>query len=213
MTQSIAPNTEPEVTRFFFIRHGQTDHNVNKILQGHLNTELNAQGQEQAHKLGTALSAFPFDRIYSSDLKRCQDTASILASALSEPQSITFTSELRERNMGVIEGMHIDDAIAHGAKHGRHYREFGETTNQFGSRLSKFLEFLRRDTKGLQNVAVVTHGGTIRAILRSCGLNEGVVYNTSITIIDLKGDDWDVRVLGDTQHLGEQLQVADQRVR
>lgn len=213
MTQAITPNTDPSVTRFFFIRHGQTDHNVKKILQGHLNTDLNSEGHQQAVKLAAALRSFPFERIYSSDLKRCQDTANTLANGLDSPQKIIFTPELRERHMGVIQGMHIDDAIAHGEKHGKHYREFGETTDEFTNRLSAYIETLKQDTKGLKNVAVVSHGGTIRAVLKLCGKTEGVVYNTSVTVIDLKDDKWDIRVVSNTDHLGAQLHVTDQRVR
>lgn len=214
MTNAIIPNTDPEVTRFFFIRHGQTEHNVKKILQGHLNTSLNETGRDQASKMARALSGFPMDRVYSSDLTRCQDTATALASSLNIPESeIIFTEELRERHMGIIEGMHIEEAISHGQKHGKHYREFGETTQEFDTRLAKYLNQLKEETSGLANVAVVSHGGTIRSVTRVCGKTEGVVYNTSITIIDLKDGKWNVVVVGDTQHLGEQLRVTDQRVR
>lgn len=213
MTHTITPNTEPSVTRFFFIRHGQTEHNIKKILQGHLDTSLNDEGRSQALKLADAVKEIPFDKIYSSDLTRCRETLGAVLEAMETKPSVAYTEHLRERHMGIIEGMHIDDAIRHGEKHGKSYRDFGESVDVFTERIGKYLEQVGQETTGMKNVAVVSHGGTIRSVLRLCGRTEGVVYNTSITVIDVKDGEWVVRVVGDTKHLGEQLQVNDQRVR
>lgn len=219
MVQTIQPNVESGKTRFFFIRHGQTEHNIRKILQGHLDIPINDEGHSQASQLGSHIATLPLDRIYSSDLTRCRETlAHILEARGEDEKKVIFTSDLRERHMGEIQGMHIDDAIKHGEKHGKHYREFGETSDEFEARLQPFLKKMKNEVRENQckNVAVISHGGTIRAVLKTYGVPEaGIVFNTSVTVIDFdwETDSMDVKLMGDTEHLGKQMNVADQRVR
>lgn len=214
----IEPNTESNKTRFLFVRHGQTDHNINKIFQGHLDIALNKEGHNQAELFGKKFSKFPFDKIYSSDLTRCKETVGKLITAMDEEKEVTFTNELRERFMGDVQGMHIDDAIEYGKKHGKHYREFGEDSTVFAERLGKFIKKLEAESavEKYKNVGVVSHGGTIRAVLQLVGVADaGVVYNTSVTVLDyyFETDKWVVQFVGDTEHLGQQMNVQDQRVR
>ncbi len=69
---------------FFLIRHGETDWNMQGRWQGHTDIALNAIGQAQAQRLAERLrdEDVRFDTIYSSDLKRAWETASILGAAL-----------------------------------------------------------------------------------------------------------------------------------
>jgi probable phosphoglycerate mutase len=62
-------------TRVYIVRHGQTEENKQKIIQGHLDTILNYEGERQADLVATALKDIPFDVAYSSNLKRATDTA------------------------------------------------------------------------------------------------------------------------------------------
>jgi len=52
------------------VRHGETDENRQRIIQGHLNTVLNTVGLDQAQRVAGALQANPFDVAFSSDLNR-----------------------------------------------------------------------------------------------------------------------------------------------
>ena len=61
MTFEINENPDPEIIRVFIVRHGQTDHNVQKILQGHLDTDINETGKEQAEIVGKNLSKITID--------------------------------------------------------------------------------------------------------------------------------------------------------
>ncbi len=61
--------------KLYIVRHGETDHNINKIIQGHLNTPLNSNGIIQAQKIANRLKDINFDIIYSSDLSRAKTTA------------------------------------------------------------------------------------------------------------------------------------------
>ena len=68
-------------TRICFVRHGETDWNVEKRMQGHTDIPLNAHGVMQADRLAKALlkTRQHFDCIYSSDLERAFHTAKTIA--------------------------------------------------------------------------------------------------------------------------------------
>ncbi len=59
------------MTRFFLIRHGETEWNAQGRWQGQIDLPLNPRGREQADQIAQSLSATPIDVIYSSDLMRC----------------------------------------------------------------------------------------------------------------------------------------------
>jgi bisphosphoglycerate-dependent phosphoglycerate mutase len=56
--------------KIYFVRHGETDENRRGIIQGHLDTDLNAIGLEQSEVVAKELQSVPFDAGFSSDLKR-----------------------------------------------------------------------------------------------------------------------------------------------
>ena len=62
-------------TRVYIVRHGETEENTQKIIQGHLDTILNSEGERQADLVAKALKDIPFDVAYSSNLKRATETA------------------------------------------------------------------------------------------------------------------------------------------
>ncbi|KAM3163805.1 hypothetical protein ACU8KH_02279 [Lachancea thermotolerans] len=220
-------NEDPGVLRIFVIRHGQTAENSKKILQGHLDTDLNETGIEQAHKLGSYLAndkKIKFDKIYTSDLKRCQQTlAQILDSyPKQDTPEVVKDSGLRERSMGEIQGMHLDQAEEYAAKHGKgSFRDFGEKPDAFGKRLTTAVNNIVEDCRDLKNIAMVSHGGSIRQLLMWLDYQEHdirriVVFNTSVTVIDYVKDAkrYGVKKVGMTQHLGSgEFVVSDLRLR
>lgn len=230
MTRDIpyySTNEDKQILRIFVIRHGQTNENVKKILQGHKDTDLNEVGVEQATKLGQYLNQnreIRFDKVFSSDLKRCQQTLNEILKAFSESEKpeVSVDSGLRERCMGIIEGMYLKDAEEYALKHGKaSFREFGENAKDFEERLSsKILEIIDQSLS-LKNIALISHGGSIRQILKWLQYEENnvhkiIVYNTSVTIIDYIKDaeTLNVRRVGNTQHLGDgEFVVNDFRLR
>ena len=96
-------------TRFLIVRHGQTDHNAQGIIQGSSDvSRLTAKGREQAQLAGAALAAqldlISFDHVFVSTLSRAQETLDVLAPSLPPLPTATVLSELREIDLGSWEG-------------------------------------------------------------------------------------------------------------
>jgi broad specificity phosphatase PhoE len=93
---------------FLFLRHGQTDWNVEGRMQGHTDIPLNATGIEQAHAAAKLLPQGSFTRIITSPLVRARVTAEIIAEAHNLP--LELCDLLKERTFGSFEG-HIHEDI------------------------------------------------------------------------------------------------------
>jgi len=91
------------MTRFFVVRHGETEWNRERRIQGVSDIALNDTGRAQAAALGDILVGHNFDLIVSSPLSRADETARIIAQRLGMPAPITV-ADLIERNYGEAEG-------------------------------------------------------------------------------------------------------------
>ncbi|MBL4872086.1 MAG: histidine phosphatase family protein [Rhodobacteraceae bacterium] len=87
---------------FYYIRHGQTDWNVEGRYQGSKDIPLNETGVTQAHAAKSLMSGLPITHIYSSTLQRARVTADIVNEELNLP--LTGMDGLQECNFGVLEG-------------------------------------------------------------------------------------------------------------
>ncbi len=83
------------MANILLVRHGETDWNRAKRLQGHLDISLNQEGITQANRLGKSLANESIDIAYSSDLSRAFDTAQAILAQRSIPHFID--QSLRER--------------------------------------------------------------------------------------------------------------------
>lgn len=102
---------------FLFIRHGQTDWNVQKRKQGHTDIPLNATGIEQAQNATERLSFHRFDRIITSPLSRALNTATIINKSYNKPLNIEPL--LIERYFGELEGKTEQELIKKGINPGK----------------------------------------------------------------------------------------------
>ena len=84
----------------YLIRHGETDWNKEKKLQGITDIPLNAYGIELAEKTAEGLKDVPFDRIYTSPLIRAKKTAEIIRG--NRPIELEVREELKEISFGVL---------------------------------------------------------------------------------------------------------------
>ncbi|EGV66279.1 phosphatase, carbohydrate metabolism [Yamadazyma tenuis] len=226
MTVSIEPNTDDKVLRIFFIRHGQTDHNLKKILQGHVDVDINATGEDQADKVGQMLKIVKFDHFVSSDLIRCIKTTKEIIK-YQDLDDFRTTYNLREREMGKVQGMYIKDALA---QYGDGFRNMGETSEKLLERVNKEFDTILKEAiiRGNKNVGVCTHGGVLIQFFNHLYKDKHykmntkllpedlrVPFNTSVSVIDLDKATGEglIQAFGDTTHLGADLKVNNQLLR
>jgi broad specificity phosphatase PhoE len=95
---------------FYFLRHGQTDWNIDARFQGHTDMPLTAYGITQAHEAAERLADCGIDLIVASPLVRASKTAEIVAQRIAKP--LTFDDELKERHFGAFEGLVVNEVKA-----------------------------------------------------------------------------------------------------
>lgn len=157
--------------KVYLIRHGQTDWNKEKKIQGSVDIELNEDGRKQAHKMGKELMNrnLPIQALYCSKLKRAKETAKILGCYISkEPIEL---EDLEEMNLGTWEGKTWEQIkIEDTSNYERWYQNLrgertpeGESYEEVVTRANKVIENLVQ--KENKDFAVVTHGAVIMALL------------------------------------------------
>jgi len=199
-----------------FVRHGETNWNAERRMQGHIDIPLNTTGMGQAKRLANALThtKHSFDAIYSSDLERALHTANVVANALS--LAVQTTPQLRERNVGQLQGLLLSEAPvllpeiwqSHIARELDHDLGGGESIRAFHQRMQGVLELLLRQHRG-QSILAVSHGGSLDMIYRIVTQQAldaervAVVPNTSLNWITHDGSVWSIQRWADTSHLSE----------
>jgi alpha-ribazole phosphatase len=157
------------MSRVLFIRHAETE--MAGRFCGHSDPDLNAQGREQLGELARALSTETIGAIYSSDLRRAHRTAQAIASVRNVP--LTLSPALREIHFGEWEGLSWAEIEQMDCEYARRWIDgyphvtapAGESFRDFEARV---LEEVRRliDNDG-EAIAVVTHAGVLRVVLRN----------------------------------------------
>ena len=209
-------------TEFLIVRHGETPWNVERRIQGWRDIELNDLGRRQAQAVARHLAARHgegqerIDAIYSSDLKRAQQTATFLADELAMP--LNLTDGVRERNYGILEGIPFPEMQQHypevakvwASRHPDGVIPSGETLRQFHRRVTSAIEAIATNHRG-QRVVVVTHGGAMDILWRQASgadiqdPRKAVLLNASINRIALTAAesqfDWSLIEWGNVEHL------------
>jgi probable phosphoglycerate mutase len=147
------------------VRHGETDWNVERRLQGWTDIPLNATGIRQARAAALALAGRPIGAVISSDLSRARETAELIAAEAGV--AVVTDPALRERNYGVAEGQ-LNSALEVEFDGGLGERwadpdfsfEGGETRREVYLRLGTFLTELLASPPP-QETVLVSHGGAL----------------------------------------------------
>ena len=143
------------MTKLYLVRHGETEDNVNKIMQGQTQGRLTANGIVQAQEVRDKMASESFAAIIASDLKRSVDTAMIIA----EPHQMAVfqTPLLRERDWGGFTGRYIPDLK------NEVWPDDIETLENLLSRASEFIAYIKKTYQG-KKVLAVGHGIINKAI-------------------------------------------------
>ena len=156
------------MTLLTLVRHGQTDWNLARRIQGSSDIPLNLTGEAQALTAAGLLAAGSFDAIYSSPLIRAHRTAEIIAAelGLGEPEAVPG---VREREFGEGEGLLVGEYLERygnwqtpvpGAESLAEVRERAIAALEDIARAAR-----RRSAPIAESLLVVTHGGVIRSLL------------------------------------------------
>ena len=198
-------------TEIILIRHGETEWNSQQRMQGHSNSDLSSVGQAQIQALGQWMKFVPFDQIYSSDSLRAKQTAEAITQFSGHELKIDL--RLREKNLGVFEGLTSEEARERYPEVFRLFKtagskyviDEGESTQQLQDRALEIVEEIRIKHPE-ERVLMVTHGGFIRVVMKhSLGLSletptRFLIRNTGVFRL-VWDDKWNVSQMGGVSHL------------
>jgi uncharacterized phosphatase len=149
------------LTTFALVRHGQTDWNAQRRLQGATDIPLNDVGRGQARDAVANLSGHEWDAVVSSPLSRAAETASLIAAGLGLSVA-RHVPELTERSFGQAEGMQAGHELEALRIPGGF--QGAESEDEAAIRGLTALEALAEEFPG-QRVLVVAHGTLLRVTL------------------------------------------------
>ena len=162
----------------YIFRHGETDANIERRMQGWLDVPLNSNGVAQACALAKKLADVKFDHVYSSPLSRALDTARTVVG----DQHIVLNGDLREWNMGDFCGhiVRLTDSPADTPidmsgdiiyaplallSNDDYVPPNGESYNMFIVRVRDALLDIVKNSDG-KTIAIATHTGVVKNIIK-----------------------------------------------
>ncbi|MEO7122767.1 MAG: histidine phosphatase family protein [Lacisediminihabitans sp.] len=151
------------MTLLYLVRHGETDWNRQRRIQGSTDIPLNDTGRAQAMRAGNLLARRRWDGILSSPLSRAYETARIIARevGLNEPHRL---DDMAERQYGDAEGL-TDRQLSRRFPQGSSVPG-RETREAVAARVLPALVRLAESNPG-KSFIVTTHGGVIRTVLNT----------------------------------------------
>ena len=207
--------------RWFLVRHGETEWNRVGRAQGQADPPLNQAGQAQVEAVAVRLAPVAFEAAYSSDQRRAADTALPVMRGRDTP--IVHRRDLREKSFGEWEGMTYEELqLRYPAMLAELFDERpafappgGESDLELFARAAGAAARIAGRHAGTDgNILVVSHGGTLRAMMVSMlGLPVESMWRirlsnaglSVVTVFDEVGATIDL--LNDTSHLGPGFDV------
>lgn len=156
------------MTHLLLVRHAETD--MAGRFCGHSDPELNDRGRQQLAGLVNRLSEHAISRVFTSDLRRAQQTAQAIATHFGV--DVDLRPGLREINFGQWEGLSWSEIEARDSAPAKNWADDypkttapgGESFQQFQSRVSREMDFLLMEATR-SSIVAVTHAGVIRLVL------------------------------------------------
>lgn len=185
-----------------FVRHGETDWNVQGKVQGRTDIPLNEAGVQQAKLAAGHLKDGAWDVVVSSPLKRAKRTAEIIGEAI-DAHGIAEMNEFVERDNGETAGMKIAEVQT--LFPDRNIIPGRESDKDLQERGLKGLQLLLQQYPG-KRVLVVAHGGIINAILAAVskgeiGTGKTRLDNTGLSRLAYQGNEWIIQEVNVIDHL------------
>ena len=199
----------------FFIRHGLTDWNALRRFQGTCDIPLNDTGRAQAQAAASRCAGLHIERIYHSTLLRAVQTAQAVASAAGAP--LCPAPGFNEVCMGVFQGLTREQACrrfpeassAYFADQAHVAPPGGESLLALQARALAALDAAERDSRGLDRIAVVSHGALLKTLF--CAVTDTPlssfsrfdVSNGSLSVLECRQGRRTLITLNDLSHFSD----------
>ncbi len=218
ISEAASPGSNAAPTRLVLVRHGETDWNRERRIQGQTDTPLSALGRLQAQAIGRRLERDRFDAIYASDLARAWNTAQAIAEAArrlrSDAPATVAERRLREMDFGEWEGRtSAEIAASHPEQHAfsrQRDPDFripgGESFRDLYERAVGCVTELARAHPG-QSICIVAHGGILDMLYRHThGIDLRTprvfsLYNAAYNCVEYGDGRFRLEVWGEIAHL------------
>lgn len=180
-------------TTIYLTRHGQTEWNIEKRLQGRGNSPLTQEGIKKAEELRERLESVDIDVIYTSPIERALHTAQILKG--NKDIEVISCEGLMEMSFGTYEGRRTEEISRENPEWNINLIMEGNTTMaapegenlaQVRQRVKEAMDDLLQANKG-KNLLVVAHGITLKALMyyfKDNEVNQEVMGQTTLTKIE-----------------------------
>lgn len=202
------------MTKFIITRHGQTEWNVEKRMQGQSNSPLTPLGRKQAEALGIRLRGIDIDAVYCSSLQRAIDSTNLICKGRNLP--VTTTDDLMEIGLGSWSGKLLADVEKEYPEQAdnfwRHPEAYvpmpgGETYQQLKDRASRVLKQMAKAHPN-QTILVVAHGIVLKTLynyfrnqpLSDIGNNNPHPHSCCYCEVEFKEAAWYINQWNDTSH-------------
>ncbi|OGR88996.1 MAG: 2,3-bisphosphoglycerate-dependent phosphoglycerate mutase [Elusimicrobia bacterium RIFCSPLOWO2_01_FULL_59_12] len=163
------------MAKLVLIRHGQSQWNLENRFTGWMDVPLSKKGEEEARRAGQALKGIPFQRAFTSKLKRAQETLRIILEEIGQTGiPIVDDQALNERHYGDLQGLNkAETAEKFGAEQVHIWRRSydvappnGESLKDTAARtLPYFQSQILPLVKAGHNVLIAAHGNSLRSIV------------------------------------------------
>lgn len=200
--------------KLYLVRHGESEWNKFKKIQGQKDVRLTDKGRKQADKIANRLLHEDIDLIYSSDLSRAYETATIIGNKLNK--DVFSLKDFREIKFGPWEGINIDEIDKNSKEEHliwlkephKFKMEGAETLIELQNRAMRSINDILKSNPG-KNILIVSHSATLKTIILSL-LDMDIKYyskmslsNVSLSIVEFRDYNNVLRLLNDTCHLRE----------
>lgn len=164
--------------KFYLLRHGQTDWNVEGKLQGHQNIPMNSNGVRQITEIAERLQEMNFqvDCIISSPLDRAKESARIVAEKIGFEGNIIYDEDFLERSFGLAEGLVYNRAInLDDEKY--HAESVEDVCKRAKTAIDKYMSYNDK------SILIVAHGAILAAVKQALSQGRLGYYDSSVPII------------------------------
>lgn len=188
------------MTTICLVRHGETDWNAAKRIQGRTDIPLNDTGKWQAEQTGLYLKDVHWDLVISSPLIRAKETAHLILNHVHAP--LVIMDDFIERDYGDAEGMSFEERQK--LFPDKRYPNM-EPLETIQNRMLEGIEKVRAAYPD-QHVLIVAHGAAIHALLTTLadehmGLQNTRLVNACLNYVEWTDGKWKVRDYNVVSHL------------